>query len=209
MRKLLKNSLEHKTDIQLVRAVKNKASSEAFIEICRRYQDVFYRQCQKYATPLYANGIFLKDIFDEKDIVIFNCIKTYDPKKGAKLSSWIGNYARYLCLNSMNSRKFIASSSDEEVQKLIEDSQVSQSHSQRHENLSEYRDYVFDLLGQLKDERVKDIFNYRYFSSKKMIWNDIAKKVKTSPQTVMSLHKKGLILIRKKMNSTENICDIV
>jgi RNA polymerase sigma factor (sigma-70 family) len=209
MQKKLKNSLQNKTDIQLVRSVRNKASSEAFIEISDRYQDVFYKICQKYAPALTASGVFLQDIFNEKNIILLHCINTFDHKKGVKLSSWIGNYARYLCLNSINARRFIAPSTDEDLKSKIEEAQISQNYFESKNNLQEYKDYVFDLLEQLKDKRIKEIFQYRYFSDKRMIWNKIAKKVNSSPQTVMSLHKKGIILIRNKMKNSENFCDIV
>lgn len=209
MQKKLKNLSQNKTDIQLVRAVKNKASNEAFLEICDRYQDVFYKICQKYAPALTASGVNIQDVFNEKNIIIFHCINTFDSKKGVKLSSWIGNYARYLCLNSINSRKFIAPMTDDELKNKIEEGQASQSYFENKNDLQECKDYVFDILNQLKDERIKEIFNYRYFGDKKMIWNKIAKKVNSSPQTVMSLHKKGLILIKNKMTNSKNICDIV
>jgi len=209
MLKKSKSSLQNKTDMQLVRAVKNKASSEAFNEISDRYQDIFYKICQKYAPPLTASGVFLQDIFNEKNIIILHCINTFDHTRGVKLSSWIGNYARYLCLNSINARRFIAPCTDEDLKTKIEENQASQAYFENKNNLQECKDYVFDLLGQLKDERVKEIFQYRYFSDKRMIWNKIAKKVNSSPQTVMSLHKKGIILIRNKMKNSESFCDIV
>ena len=209
MQKKLKNLLEAKTDIQLVRAVRNKASSEAFEEICRRYQDIFYKICQKYSPALSASGVYIQDIFNEKNIIILHCVNTFDHKKGVKLSSWIGNYARYLCLNSINERKFIAPANDEEIKTKIEENQTKQLFFENQNNLKEYREYVVDILDQLKDERIKQIFHYRYFDDKKMIWDKIAKKINSSPQTVMSLHKKGLILIKNKIKNISNICDIV
>jgi hypothetical protein len=37
-----------------------------------------------------------------------------------------------------------------------------------------------------------------------MIWQKIAKKIGTSPQTVMALHRKGINLIRNKITEEEN-----
>lgn len=209
MQKKLKNSLESKTDLQLIRSVKSKASSEAFEEICRRYQDVFYKICQKYAPALTASGVNIHDIFNEKNIIILHCVNTFNPSKNVKLSSWIGNYARYLCLNSINQRKFIAPATDEEIKTKIEDNQTKQMFFENQTNLKEYKDYFSDILNQLKDDRIKQIFYYRYFDDKKMIWDKIAKKINSSPQTVMALHKKGLQIIKNKLTNTENICDIV
>lgn len=202
-------SIQEKSDAYLIRAVKKDASSEAFVEVCRRYQDLFYKICQKYSSTLSACGIFLQDIFNEKDAIIFHCIKTFNPAKKTKLSSWIGNYARYLCLNSINSKKLLIPTPDSEVHKRIEEQQVCHEYFLRRPNLEESRDYVFDLLSRAKDKRIKKVFEYRYLRSKKMIWQKIAEKMNTSPQTVMSLHKKGLILIHNKIMDKENSCDLI
>jgi len=209
MSKLLNNSLENKSDLFLIRQVKNKACSECFLEICRRYENVFYKMCQKYSSSISNCGFNLQDIFNEKDMIIFHCVKTFNPKKKTKLSSWIGNYARYLCLNSINSRRFIMPSCDEDVQRKIEEQQIFNNYFESQNSLEESKDYIFDILGQMKDPRIKDIFEYRYFAGKKMIWNKIARKIKASPQTVMCLHKKGLILIKNKMKHSDNICDLI
>lgn len=201
--------LTHKTDKQLIYAVKRYGSSDAFLEVCRRYEALFYKICQKYSPALSASGVFVQDIFNEKDIIILHCIKSFDSKRKVKLSSWIGNYARYLCLNSINSRRFTAPSSDDEIKARIEERQAFHDYSDHKNELSESRDYIFDLLSQLKDTRIKEIFEYRYFGDKKMIWGNIAKKINASPQTVISLHKKGLTLIKNKMINNSNICDFV
>lgn len=207
MSKNLLNGCEDKTDRQLVKLVKEDGSCEAFIEICRRYENIFYKVCQKYVTPLSMSGVNPQDIFDEKNFIIFHCINTFNYRKKAKLSTWIGNYARYLCLNSINARKFILPSSDEELTKYIEDSQTTQNYTATQFNPEEYG-YIVNIIGQLKDKRVEEIFKYRYFADKKMIWSKIAKKMKISTQTAINLHNKGITLLRKKVKS-RMISDVV
>lgn len=201
--------LSERSDSYLIRQVKQKASSEAFVEICDRYEDLFYKVCQKYAASLSSCGIYVQDIFNEKNIIILHCVRTFKPSKKTKLSSWIGNYARYLCLNSMNSKKLLIPSPDDEVRQRIEEQQICQKYFESGPSLKESRDYIFSILNQLKDKRIKTIFEYRYFHAKKMVWGNIAKKMHTSPQTVMSLHRKGISLIKNKITSVENICDMV
>lgn len=196
-----------KTDIQLVRSVKKHADNESFNEICRRYENLFYKICQKYHTALSMTGINVQDIFDEKNYIIFHCIKSYKIKKNTKLSTWIGNYARYLCLNSINARKFIIPSNDDEVQKFLEENQIKNDFTHDTHSIDSYN-YIFNILEQLKDDRITDIFKYRYCGEKKMIWSKVAKKMKLSTQTVVNLHDKGLKLVQSKMNS-KNISDIV
>ena len=195
--------ITERSDAYLIRKVKSEADSEAFSEICRRYENLFYKQCQKYAVSLASCGIYVQDIFNEKDIIILHCVRTFKPSKKTKLSSWIGNYARYLCLNSMNAKRLLIPSPDEEVNKRIEEQQICNDYFQPKVNLEESRDRIYDFLNQMPDKRIKTIFEYRYFQPKKMIWQRIATKMKTSPQTVMALHRKGIALIRNKISEEE------
>ncbi len=200
-------NLTKESDWALVKMVREEASDDAFLEVSRRYQDLFYKVCQRYAAALQYSGIFIQDIFNEKNIIILHCIRTFKRNKKTKLSSWIGNYARYLCLNSINARKFIAPSCDTEVQDKIEEVQAHHDFFVNKKDFKESRDYVFDLLGQLKDPRIKEIFEYRYFSDKRMIWKKIARKMNVSLQTTVSLHKRGINLIRNKMQNENFIYD--
>ena len=199
--------LNNKTDLELISLVKENGDSEAFVQICRRYEDIFYKVCHKYDSRMSAAGINCKDIYDEKDIIIFHCVKTFNPTKKAKLGTWIGNFARYLCLNSINSRKYLFPSCDEEVRKMIENSQSS-TYIKNTESSLENRDYIYNLLDQIKDKRVADVIKLRYLSDKKVIWNDVATKMGISVQTCINLNLKGLKLLKKKIKST-NFSDTI
>jgi RNA polymerase sigma factor (sigma-70 family) len=204
---MLKNSLNSLTDKKLIALVKDKASEDAFNEICRRYENIFYKVCQKYIVALNSAGVNSQDIFDEKTFIIYHCVRTFNPSKKTKLSTWIGNYARYLCLNSINSRKFILPSVDEEITKHIEEAQITNSYNTPFFTPEDYT-YIVNIISQLKDKRVSEIFKHRYFGDKKMIWSNIAKKMRMSTQTAINLHNKGISILRKKVKS-QNISDIV
>jgi DNA-directed RNA polymerase specialized sigma24 family protein len=154
------------------------------------------------------SGINPQDIFDEKQYIIFHCVSTFKPSKKTKLSTWIGNYARYLCLNSINARKFIRPTTDEELKQHIEDTQVAHTYFEGQRNSGEDYKYILNLLTQLKDPRIPEIFKYRYFGHKRMIWAQIAKKMGISTQTAINLHNRGIDLIRRKLKS-DNISDII
>jgi hypothetical protein len=207
MSKNLSSGCADKTDRQLVKLVREKGSEPAFREVCSRYENIFFKVCQKYVGALKISGINPQDIFDEKDYIIFHCIRTFNYRKGAKLSTWIGNFARYLCLNSINARKFILPSSDEEIANHIESTQITQNYISTQFTPEDFT-YIVNIISQLKDKRVEEIFQYRYFNDKKMIWSKIAKKMKISTQTAINLHNKGITLLRKKVKSPV-ISDVV
>ena len=193
--------ISEQSDIELIRAVKKEASSEAFEEICRRTDQLFYKICHKYSSALASCGISFQDILNERDAVILQCIRSFKPSKKTKLSSHIGNYTRYLCLNSMNAKRIITVSPDEEVTKNIENQQICHDYFQNYSSNEENKNQIFNLVNKISDPRIKKIFKYRYSKRKKMIWSDIAKRMHTSPQTVMSWHRKGLSLLKEQVNS--------
>lgn len=191
--------LSFETDLELVELVKKSSSSEAFCEICKRYEDIFYNVCQKFTYKLINAGLSADDIFEEKNTIILHCISTYDPSKKAKLGTWIGNYARYLCLNSINDRRFILPSTEEDLIKRQEESLIfatEEKDTRREDEINE----VLSLISQIKDKRITQILKYRYGGDKKMIWSDIAKIMGISTQTVISYHNAGIKYLRRRVN---------
>ena len=186
-------------DLLLIMAVKRKNDSSAFLELCDRYEKIFYKVCKKYENVLTNNGINPQDVYDEKNMIIFHCIKTFNPKKKTKFGSWLGNYARYLCLNSINSRKHISTTIEEDLNKIHENKSTEDFTQDSH--TEENSQYVLKLLSSFKDKRIEKIFQYRFLGDKKMNWKDVATHMNTSPQTCINLYRKGLKLIKRKVNS--------
>lgn len=195
-------NLKEKPDKKLLSLVKRQNDSDAFIELSNRYENIFYKICHKFDGPLIKNGIDPNEIYKEKDYILYFCIKNFKPSKKTKFGSFLGNYARYLCLNSIAAKKFIIPSPDSNEVKNYYDIASSQSYF-NNSDITQDADFISNLLGQFKDKRVVDIFNYRYFSgNKKMKWNLIAKKLHISSQTAINLHLKAITLIRNKMESS-------
>jgi RNA polymerase sigma factor (sigma-70 family) len=189
------------SDLTLVKKVKQNADSEAFTEICRRYQNIFYRMCQKYSTVLLSNNVYLKDIFDEKNMILLHCIKTFNPTKKTKLSTYIGNYARYLCLNAITEHKFTIPYEKDEICKLKEEQRICNIYFGENDNEEDNLSFVKDALDSLEDKRIFKIFKYRYSDNKKMTWHDVSKRVNLSSQTVSALHKRGLKLLKSRLKN--------
>jgi len=197
-----------KSDTELIRLVKNDADNEAILEVCRRYENIFYKICQRYSSSLTKVGIDVNDIFDEKYYIIFYCICSFKPSKKTKLSTWIGNYARYLCLNAINSKKFILPSSDEEIKQKIEETQCKNVFLKNEDKQGEYS-FILNILSQLKDPRIYNVFNLRYSHlPNKMIWSRIASSLGLSTQTAINLHNKGLRILKTKIKS-KDFCDFI
>ena len=67
------------------------------------------------------------------------------------------------------------------------------------------KEFIFNILNNLKDKRISRVFELRYFDSYKEnvkpTWSFIAKKIKTSTQTAINLHERGKKILFKKINS--------
>lgn len=200
--KSLSNGLKDKTDLELVNMVRQDNDNEAFLEISERYSDVYYKICHKYSKRLTASGLDCNDIFAEKDIIILNCIKNFNPEKKTKLSSWIGNHARYFCLNSLNSRKNFFPIENKEISKTIENSQ-SYSTDNIFEYLRNNRAFFENILDQLSDKRISRIIKMRFLGEKKQPWAKIASELDMSIQSCTHLGDKGLNILKRKILSKD------
>lgn len=190
-------------DSVLITRVTSEACSEAFAELSRRYENAFYKICHRYTAALIRSGVNPQDVFDEKNIILLNCVKTYDPGKGSKLSTWICNYARYLCLNSMNARKCILSVEDSDLKELIDNSSFSEDFRDKTSQLEDFA-FLKNIISQIKDPRIAKIIKMRHLSDGKREWKHIAEKMNISSQTVINLHERGMKLLRKKFLSKDN-----
>jgi DNA-directed RNA polymerase specialized sigma subunit len=70
--------------------------------------------------------------------------------------------------------------------------------------------YLLSLLSSFKDERIRQVYELRYFSGgeKLATWNSIAKKLGVSTQTAINLHEKTRSFLKNKVQS-KNSCDFV
>tara|TARA_Y100000310_G_C20687347_1_gene819951 strand:+ start:3188 stop:3640 length:453 start_codon:yes stop_codon:yes gene_type:complete len=135
------------------------------------------------------------DVVSEKELLVYKSALSYNPEKKAKFSTWLGNQVRYHCLNCVNKNRLLPVD-DEFLSHVIHKNQPDPE-----ESLSEQVDYVINLLSQTKDNRVRKIFQIRYFSNprKKTPWSSVAKKIGISTQTAINLHNKTIKMLNFKM----------
>jgi len=190
-------------DNDLVSRVKNNNCSKSFSELSDKHENLYYKVCQKYSPALKSVGVFLNDVFDDKNFIIYKAIQSYDHTKKTKFSTWMANHARYHCLNFINTNnKYLYCDADDLAYLLekqaLADAPDHHPHS-KEENLTEQ---IFDVLSRLKDKRIYKIYRERYSKEKgKQTWTNIAKKLNISTQTVINLHTKGRSILQNKMAS--------
>jgi RNA polymerase sigma factor (sigma-70 family) len=188
------------TDSQLVQKIKKNNCEQSLLELYSRHQGICNKMLQKYCKVCYDIGVSLEDLNSEKIYVVYKSALSFKANKKIKFSTWLGNQMRYHCLNTFNKQSKDVSMENENIKYITENNQSKQI-----DNVlinKEKVDLIFNILDQMADSRVKEIFNLRYFSDRKIQpWNKIGKKMHISTQTVINIHNKALSFLNKKISS--------
>ena len=198
--------VEEQDDKQLVCNVQKAGCQESLKELIIRHSALCINVCQRYANALSASGVCMDDVIKEKDYIIYKSAISYNPEKGAKFSTWVGNHSRYQCLNKINGSNHYVSMDDEKLNYFIENSDTSSSEP----DAKETSEYIFSILSQLKDKRIETVFRMRYFSPEatKTSWSAIADSLGVSTQTAINLHSRGAEVLKTKLRS-KNFFDTI
>lgn len=188
------------TDLQLIQKIKKNNCEQSLLELYSKHQGICNKMLQKYCKVCYDIGVSLEDLNSEKIYVVYKSALSFKSNKKIKFSTWLGNQMRYHCLNTFNKQSKDVSMENENIKYITENNQSKQID---HALLNKEKvDLIFNILDQMADSRVKEIFNLRYFSDRKIQpWNKIGKKMHISTQTVINIHNKALSFLNKKISS--------
>lgn len=188
------------TDLQLIQKIKRNNCEQSLLELYSRHQGICNKMLQKYCKVCYDIGVSLEDLNAEKIYVVYKSALSFKSNKKIKFSTWLGNQMRYHCLNTFNKQSKDISMENENIKYITENNQSKQIDNALLNK--EKVDLIFNILDQMADSRVKEIFNLRYFSDRKIQpWNKIGKKMHISTQTVINIHNKALSFLNKKISS--------
>ena len=169
-------------DNTLVKKVKSTGCNESFLMLMERHERLFYKMCQTYGAVAETKGLKKEDMFQEKSFILFKAIKSYKPNKKTKFSTWFGNCSKYFCLSFINSKNKFVDMEDDTIETIMINKGKEEFDDQT--KFKNDKDYVFEILKQLKDKRISRVFRLRYFDSdvknKKPTWSNIARKIGTN-----------------------------
>tara|TARA_B100000676_G_scaffold114691_1_gene114217 strand:- start:41755 stop:42348 length:594 start_codon:yes stop_codon:yes gene_type:complete len=188
-----------KEDLELINEVKDKSCDDSLNELINRHAPLCFDIYNKYSKTLKASGELIDNIELEKNYIIYKAALSFNPEKGTKFSTWLGNFTRYYCLNIINTKKkYVPMDND-----ILATMKEKDGEHQEKPVDQDLQDYVINILEKMKDERIKNVFKLRYFSdfNKKNTWVEIGKLMNVSPQTAINLHNRGRVMIAKKINS--------
>jgi len=180
-------------DIYLIKKIKDEKDTDSIKELIERHSGIYIDMVNKY-IPDTMEGVHKEDIIQDKSFCIYDAALNFDQKKNTKFSTYVGNLARWKCLNIYNKNvKFPQSCISD-----IFDERISCSSSINDIEEEEAIENIFKAINKIQDKRAKKIFKMRYKNNKKLTpWRKIAKKLDLSIQGCINIHNKHLIKIRK------------
>lgn len=207
--------LSHKSDEELVREVKDNGCNDSFLELSRRHRYLFFNVYSRYSSVIAASGD-VSEIIEDKDNLLYDAILTFDPEKGAKFNTWFGNTTRYKCLT------FIRKNSRRVSYALIEEGSgldgavkidginhnVEPSTNFYNPLIDNFKNIenkeiiniVEESINSSEDEKIKNLFELRYFSgNKKTPWNKISSEINETKRRCIKMHNKKIKEMRKKI----------
>ena len=185
------------TDLDLIKNVKDNRDNESLKSLIDRHSGIFCEIVKRYQHFISQKGHDPKDLFEDKEMIVYQSALSFNEDKNIKFSTWLGNQARYHCLNFLNKNAKFFPTENEYLQNIIE--------SEKDLN-KENCEYFLNVLKSLKDKRAYKIFKIRFFSSNKKSrsWNAIGKKLNISTQTVINIYNKHLEFLKIKSNKNFN-----
>jgi len=189
--------MEILSDSDLIENIKNANNiDESLQELINRHSGIYLEMVNAFLRN--CNNDSLKDdIISEKDLIIYNSALKYDSTKGTKFSTFLGNEAKWTCLNASNKNKKFLELNDQnfDFQTLKEEKEVEKE-DLKNQILHKFKKH----LDVYPDKRVSKIFNMRYENVNKLTpWRKISKEMDLSIQGCINIHNSALKTIAKKI----------
>ena len=191
-----KGCWDNVSDNYLVERIKLTDCEKSLGELIKRHSAICFKVIKRYASTFYANNINVIDASSDKNLIIWNSAKSFNIDKNVKFSTWLANQVKYSCLNALNKKsKDRLVATEDEILELLKERPEEDPEG----NLFEF---TGNILNQLKDKRIKQIFSMRYSTRhKKPSWCKVAEELNVSTQTAINLHNRGIAVLRKKIGS--------
>ena len=195
------------SDIELIERVKSEEDPNPFIsEIINRHSGIYLDIVNTYSSsdsPFIDRSELIKD----KNYNIYKAILKYNPSKGAKFSTYLGNETKWLCLNTYNKNKRHPTITTETLDLFHPDLELYTESIK--ENIErDIFNKVINLIEKHPDKRVEKIFKMRYIIGKKnkvMPWKTIGNKMNLSIQGCINIHNAAISSFRETLEG-EKIC---
>lgn len=183
-------------DKKLIKKIVHKQCNDSLKKLVEKHSGMIFNIGKKYCASC---NLDLNELNDNKYWIIFNAAKSFNPEKGSKFSTWLGNQVRFFCLNFKNKNSKLVPIEDQHLEFFINELNKKNQIS----NQKELVNIIIDLFNDISDPNTKNAIYYRYFYNKERILNysEIAEILNVTPQTVLNWHNKFIKFAKKKLTN--------
>lgn len=189
------------TDKQLTDNLKlDKNTEESLQELVNRHSGIFLDIVTSYIPANSTSGC-REDLINDLEFYVYNAGLKFDHTKKTKFSTFLGNEAKWACLNQYNkNKKYIMSDIDENRFMYEYAIQKSEKKPINEKALAK----IFEIVERHPDKRVKTIFKLRYVDpkyNKLTPWKKVSKHLNMSIQGCINIHNAAIKTIRKQIKN--------
>ena len=193
------------SDVELVDQIQNGQENleAALKQLIHRHSGIYVKMVNSYLpnNSQITTTQSKKEVLQDKDYRIYLAALKYDPNKGAKFSTHLGNETKWMCLNLFNKTKNRGKLEKQykETVRLESNGEDVISEEIEHEDLL---DEIYKIAEVHSDNRGREIFRLRYKvgeGNKVMAWDRIADYINLSIQGCINIHNKAIEQIKQKL----------
>lgn len=195
--------MEILSDLDLINNIKkNRKVDESLQELINRHSGIYLDIVNSFLKN--CNNDSLRDeIINDKEYAIYNSVLKYDENRGTKFSTFLGNEAKWMCLNASNKNKKYVELNDNcyDFENLKDETVIP---------VNNFKDTILNefnrQISKHPDKRIQKIFSMRYSGNNKLTpWRKISKVMNLSIQGCINIHNTALNSISKNIRSKYEI----
>jgi len=175
-------------DENLVKSIQENEETEKCLEVLiNRHSGLCIDMINGYVSRQHNEGL-RQELIKEKDYQIYQSALKFNPNKGSKFSTYLGNEIKWKCLNIYNKNKRRKTVQVEE--ELINYFSYDENHESKFCN-KEIFSNIIDQASSHPDPRVGKIFHLRYVEGKEnsvMPWKNVSSQIGMSIQGCINIH---------------------
>lgn len=204
MEEIQMKNIYEMSDCELIGNLKNEnKSGECLMELVSRHSGIYMTMVNNYTPSVNSTHVsFKNELISDKNYYIYEAALQYDESKETKFSTYLGNKARWMCLNLYNKNKH-RSSKEVEINKP-EMKEIPENNDDNEKSISkDFLEKVFAFIEKEQDPRILKIFKMRYIdpsNNKVTPWKFIGESLNLSIQGCINIHNKAISKIKKELS---------
>ena len=124
--------LVHMEDRDLLKRVKEIGCESSMKLLIKRHTPLCLKVMKRYTPAMLITGSYDREMYKELNVLIYQAMMSFNPDKGVKFSTWLGNQARYFCLNILNRKKRLLLMDEDHMDALVSSNNLG-NNKKKHE----------------------------------------------------------------------------